>query len=90
MTHFWAASVYALCLIGSSLCTWLLLRAWRQVRTQLLLWTAIGFGFLALNNLALVADMVVFPDLYLWPFRAASTLVALCLLLYGFIWESER
>lgn len=89
MTHFWAAAVYALCLLTSLLCAFLLMRAWRQARTRLLLWTAIGFGFLALNNLALVADMVVFPDLYLWPARALASLAALCLLLYGFIWESE-
>src|ERR1051326_1415954 len=50
MTHFWAAAVYALSLVASLLCAFLLMRAWRLVRTRLLLWTAIGFGFLALNN----------------------------------------
>ena len=54
-----------------------------------MLWTAVSFGFLALNNLALVADMVVFPSVDLWIWRQVAAFLALGVLLYGFIWEVE-
>lgn len=83
--------VYALCLLTSALCAWLLLRAWGQSKARLLLWTAIGFVLLAINNLLLFADMVVFPtQLNLWPWRQAASIATICVLLYGFIWEAEQ
>ena len=90
MTEMGGALVYALCLLASALCAGLLLRAWRQSRSRLLLWTATAFVFLALNNLFLVLDMVVFPDVFLWPWRQATSLAAVAVLLYGFIWEAEQ
>jgi len=90
MTEMGATLVYSLCLLASALCAGLLLRAWRQSRSRLLLWTATSFVFLALNNLFLVADMVVFPDVPLWPWRQAASLLAIGVLVYGFIWEAER
>lgn len=90
MNQFWPSTVYLLCLLASLFCAYLLLRAWRQARSPLLLWTAISFGFLALNNLALVSDLVIFPALYLWPLRFAFGLMALGVLIFGFVWESGR
>lgn len=83
------ALVYLLCLGASLICALLLARAWRQTRSRLLLWTAVSFGFLALNNFFLVADMLVFPTVDLWPWRQAASLIAVGVLLYGFIWESR-
>ena len=85
-----ATAVYLLCLVTSCVCAGLLLRAWMRTRARLLLWTAVSFVFLALNNLALVADMVVFPDIYLTPVRQVTALLAVAVLLYGFIWEAEQ
>ena len=82
--------VYGLCLLTSALCAGLLLRAWGQSRSRLLLWTAVAFVFLALNNLFLVADMVIFPSVFLWPWRQVASLVAIGVLVYGFIWEAEQ
>ena len=82
--------VYGLCLAASAACAFLLLHAWRQTRSRLLFWTALGFAFLALNNLFLVADLVLFPDAFLWPARQAASSLAVAILLYGFIWEAER
>jgi len=82
--------VYGLCLAASALCAFLLLNAWRQTRSRLLFWTALGFVFLAINNLFLVADMVLFPDVELWPGRMLPSLAAVGVLLYAFIWEAER
>ena len=90
MILWWPTLVYLLCLATSALCAALLLRAWRQSRSRLLLWTAVSFLFLALNNLALVADMVVFVETPLWPLRLATQFAAFAVLLYGFVWETER
>jgi len=83
-------AVYLLCLVTSAICAGLLYRAWRRSRTRLLLWTAASFFFLALNNLALVADMVVFPSVDLWVWRQVAAAAALVVLICGFIWEAER
>jgi len=90
MSGFAPTGVYLLCLATSNLCAGLLLRAYFKTRSRLLLWTAVSFVFLALNNLCLVADMVVFPDVYLTPLRQATAVLAVAVLLYGFIWEVER
>ncbi len=82
--------VYTLCLMTSAVCAFLLLNAWRQSRSRLLFWTALGFAFLAVNNLFLVADMVLLPTVDLWFCRQAASVAAVAVLLYGFIWEAER
>lgn len=85
-----ANAVYILCFITSGLCAGLLLRSWFKARSRLLLWAAISFIFLALNNLALVFDMIVFPAADLSILRQIPAVVALVVLLWGFIWEIER
>jgi uncharacterized membrane protein YkvI len=90
MTQWGPTAVYLLCLITSLVCAALLTRAWRKSRSKLLLWTAASFGFLALNNLFLVADMIVFAGADLRWARHLSALAAISVLLYGFIWEAER
>ena len=90
MAEFGPSAVYGLCLAGSVLCAFLLLHAWRQTRSRLLFWTAAGFLFLALNNLFLVADLVLLPSVDLWAWRQAASAAAVAVLLYGFIWEAER
>lgn len=90
MTSLAPTAVYLLCLATSSACAAMLLRAWRKSGAKLLLWTAISFVFLALNNFFLVADKVLFPDTYLTPLRQLTAALALGVLLYGFIWEVEK
>ena len=82
--------VYALCLATSAFCAYLLLHTWRKTRVRLLFWAALGFVFLSVNNLFLVADMVLFPTVNFWPWRQAASGLAMGVLLYGFIWEAER
>ncbi|HVY84749.1 MAG TPA: DUF5985 family protein [Caulobacterales bacterium] len=81
--------VYVLCFVTSGVCAGLLVRAYRKTRTQLLLWSALSFVFLAANNFFVVLDLVVFPDFYLIPFRLICAFAAVCVLIYGFIWEVE-
>ena len=89
MTPLAPAAVYGLCLVTSVVCAGLLLRAYHRSRARLLLWTALSFVCLAINNLFLVGDLVVFPDVDLWPMRQAAAVAAIGVLLYGFIWEAE-
>lgn len=89
MTPLAPTAVYILCLITSVVCAGLLLRAYVRSRTRLLLWTALSFVCLALNNLFLVGDKVVFPDVDLLPMRQLWAVAAIGVLLYGFIWEAE-
>ena len=84
-----AALLYCLCLLASVACAWLLLRAFRRTRAPLLLWSAACFGLLALNNLFVVADMLVFTGTDLTYLRQLSAFAAVAVLLYGFIWEVE-
>jgi uncharacterized membrane protein len=84
-----AAAVYLLCLATSVVCALLVARAWRRTGSRLLLWTALSFAFLALNNLLVVADMVVFPTVDFWIWRQAAAGAALTVLLYGFIAEAR-
>lgn len=82
--------VYLLCVVTSALCTVLLVRAYARTRSRLLLWSAVAFVFLALNNLLVFLDLVVVgPSIDLLPYRYAAALAAVCVLIYGFIWESE-
>jgi len=83
------AFIYLLCLLTSALCAWLLVRAWLRTRTTLLLWVAWCFVLLAINNLLLVADLVVFTDLDLAIPRQLATVAGLGVLLVGFIRETE-
>jgi hypothetical protein len=84
------AIVYLLCLATSLICAALLVRGYRRHRTRMLLWSAACFALLALNNLLLVLDILVLPDIDLTLARNVTNLAAVSTLLYGFIWELER
>jgi len=92
MTDIFPTAVYILCFLTSAACAWLLGRSYLANRTRLLLWSCICFIFLALNNLALVLDLVVWPspevDLRL-P-RLLLALAAAVSLIWGFVWEVEE
>lgn len=82
-----AALVFELCLAASAACAALLGRAYLMTRTRLLLWTAVSFGFFAINNLVLVIDMLVLPATDLWVWRQATAAAGLGVLIFGFVWE---
>jgi hypothetical protein len=72
----------------SLLCSLLLFRAYRKSGTRLLMWSAICFACLCLNNILLFLDLIVFTtsvDLSMW--RLIPALVGVALLCYGFIEE---
>jgi hypothetical protein len=84
-----ATTVYLLCLLTSAACAWLLVRSYLKSRTKLLLWSAACFVMLALNNLFVVADVIIFPGFELTLLRSVAALAGVGLLLYGFISELD-
>lgn len=88
MAEIFPTIVYVLCFLTSLACAWLLGRSYLRNGTRLLLWSAVCFGFLALNNLALVLDLVVWPeDVDLRLLRLLLALAAVVSLIWGFVWE---
>jgi hypothetical protein len=83
------ASVYVLCFLTSVICAGLLVRSYLANRSRLLLFSATSFVLLALNNLLVVTDILVFPAFNLMPLRHLAALAAAGVLLFGFIWEIE-
>ena len=83
------AAVYSLCFATSCLCAYLLARAYLASRVRLLFWSAICFGFLAVNSLLVILDIVVFPEVDFGLWRPALALCAVTVLLFGFIWDLE-
>lgn len=84
-----ASVVYALCALTSMLCAGLLWRAYRASRARLLLWSSASFIGLALNNLLLFLDLVVFPTVDLLLYRSLMAAVSVMVLLAGLIWDSR-
>lgn len=84
-----SAALYILCALTSLACACLLLNRYRRSGHRLLFWSGLCFVVMTLNNLLLVFDKLVFPEIDLLPYRNASALVAVSLLLYGLIYEKE-
>ena len=81
--------VYTLCFATSTLCAFLLGRSYRRHRSRLLFWSALCFALLALVNFVVVLDMLVYPDVDLRPVRLWLSLLAVSVLLFGFIWGED-
>jgi hypothetical protein len=83
--------VYFLGALTTLLCAVLLLRGYVQGRMKLLLWSGLCFVGLTISNALLFIDLVLLPaavDLYL--LRLATAAIAMLLLVYGLVWESEQ
>lgn len=84
-----SAGLYILAIIITSVCCLLLLRAYHKVRNRLLLWSGLCFAGLTVNNVLVLADMILLPSVDLYSYRLATTAVALSLLLIGMVWERQ-
>ena len=84
-----ASVIYLLCAAAAGLCTWLLGVAYLRSRYRLLLWSAICFLGLTINNAILVVDKIVLPDVDLSLVRTGTALIAMIILIYGLIWDRE-
>jgi hypothetical protein len=76
--------------VVSGLCAILLLRAYGKVRQQLLLWAGLCFVGLCASNGLVIADFFVLPEIDLYRWRLAVGALAMLLLVYGLIFESDK
>jgi O-antigen/teichoic acid export membrane protein len=91
MEELFPTIVYLLCFVTSSACAFLLGRSYGKTGARLLLWSSLCFFFLAINNLLLVVDLVFLPeDVDLRFARLVAALIAVCVLLFGFVWDLEE
>ncbi len=70
-------------------CAILLLRGYTRVRQNLLLWSGLCFLGLSLSNFFIFLDLVIIPQVDLYPLRLSTSALSMLLLLSGLIWESE-
>jgi hypothetical protein len=80
---------YILCTLTSIVCAALLFRGWKQSGSRLLFWSALCFVGLALNNILLIVDVRMLPDVDLSSVRSLPALAGLGLLIFGLIWEKR-
>jgi hypothetical protein len=82
--------VYFLCFLTSAACAALLARSFFKMRSRMLFWSALCFTLLAVVNLLVILDLVIYPDaIDLRPLRMWLTVAALAVLLFGFIWDED-
>jgi hypothetical protein len=84
-----SAAVYILCALTTLLCAVFLLQAYARVKRPLLLWSGTCFAGLAISNVLIFIDLVVFPDIDLFQWRLVTAVLAMAVLLYGLIWEDR-
>lgn len=84
-----APAIYIVTALTTLLCSILLLRAYASVRRRLLLWSGLCFVGLTVSNIFVIADLMMFPGIDFYSYRLGSAAVAMALLLYGLIWESQ-
>jgi hypothetical protein len=78
----------ALAVLTCAACTVLLFRGYARSRRRLLLWSAVCFVLLTLNNVLLLADLVVL-ERDLRPWRHTTSLLGLVFMIYGLLLELE-
>lgn len=84
-----SGGVYLLCAATCLLCAVMLFRGYSRTGVRLLFWSGLCFAGLMVDNIILYADVVIFPEVRLQVWRKVPGLIALVLLLYGLIWDSE-
>jgi hypothetical protein len=82
--------LFVLAVLASLACTLLLYRGYRNTRLRILLWSALCFVCLTINNLLVFVDLIVLPETVdLRVLRHTTALTGMAFLLYGFIRDSE-
>lgn len=84
-----STALYCLTILTTLVCSGLLLRAWLRIRNGLLLWSGLCFAGLAIENILVFGDLVLFPSIDLYTYRLASAAISISLLLIGLIWERQ-
>jgi hypothetical protein len=81
--------IYGLCAVTACVVAVLLLRGYARTRLRLLMWSGLCFAGLTLNNLLLVADKVLVPQIDLALPRVLTSLASMLVLLWGLIVAEE-
>ena len=81
--------LYLLAIFTSLVCTIFLVLGYRRRRLRMLMWSALCFAALTVNNVILFIDLVLLPQIDLRPARLIAALAGTTILLYSFIWEAE-
>jgi hypothetical protein len=84
-----APVVYMLGTLVTLACGIFLLRGYFRGRKRLLLWSGLCFFALAVSNLLVFVDLVIFPEVDLYRWRLSFAAIAMMLLVFGLIWEGE-
>lgn len=84
-----AAAVFVLCALTCIACLAFLARAYHRSRGRLVFWTAICFAGLALNNVLIAINQLIFRSVHM-PWRAIPAALGLVALAYGLIAEEVR
>lgn len=85
-----AKLVYLLCALTAFGCAWMLGRAYLRTRVRLLMWSALCFAGLTVNNVLLVLDRLVLTAVDLSTWRLVIALVSVLLLVIGQVLEDNR
>jgi hypothetical protein len=80
--------VYILCALTSLVCAILLVRSYRASRTRLLWWSSVCFIGLFVNNVILVADLMVTTSDLLF-LRDITNLASISALVFGLVWDAR-
>lgn len=84
------AVVYLLSAATSLLCALLLFRGYFRSNMRLLLWSALCFVALTIDNILLYTDLILLgPDISLALVRKTTALTGLVLLIYGLVWDTK-
>jgi hypothetical protein len=83
-------AAYLLCTATALACTILLWRGYRRSKVRLLLWSALCFLAMTVENAVLFIDKVITgPDVDLSLVRLAAGLAGIVVLLFGLVWEDR-
>ena len=83
-----AEITYVLCAVTSMLAALVLLRRYRHTPSRLLFWSAVAFCGLAIQNVLVVVDLVMVPQVDLSAGRALVAAVAMLVFVGGLISET--
>jgi hypothetical protein len=84
-----AELIYLLCAATSLVASWMLLRYYFLSRTPLLLWSCIGFAGLAVNNVLVYLDLVLFQEVDLSIVRTLTGAIGMIAIVYGLTRETN-
>ena len=85
-----AEGIYLLCAATSLVVAAILLRQYVRVRTRLVLWSVVCFTGLAVNNVLVYIDLVMYTGVDLSMYRSAAGAAGMVAMVYGLVTEAHK